>query len=214
MIKVLLVDDHDIVRMGIARMLADVPKIQVIGEVKTGEEALNFVRKIEPNVILMDVDMPGMGGIEATRKLKQRLPTAHILVLSASYEEPTLSRILGAGAVGYITKGACLEEMVRAIIQVAQGGNYFSSDVASQLAKNWANRDKGGELLFDALSRRERQMAELVAEGKSNQDIADIMGVALTTLSTYRSRIYAKLEIDNDVQLAHLAMRFGIIKKE
>lgn len=214
MIKVLLVDDHDMVLMGVARMLADVKGLNVVGQVKTGEEALNFVRQLEPDVILMDVNMPGMGGVEATRKLVERFTKIKILVVSACDEEPTPSRILRAGAAGYITKGACLDEMVQAIQQVASGQRYFSVEIASQLAKNWVNRDKADTSPFEALSRREMQMAEMIVDGKSNQDIADTMNVALTTLSTYRSRIYTKLAIDNDVKLTHLAMRFGVAKKE
>lgn len=214
MIKVLLVDDHDIVRMGVARMLADVKDLTVVGQVKTGEEAIDFVRRTQPDVILMDVQMPGIGGVEATRKLVERFSRIKILAVSAHEEEPIPSRILGAGASGYITKGTCLDEMVKAIRLVAQGEQYFSNEIANQLARNWANRDKASASPFEALSRREMQMTEMIVDGKGNQDIADTMGVALTTLSTYRSRIYSKLNIDNDVKLTHLAMRFGVAKKE
>ena len=214
LIKVLLVDDHDIVRMGVARMLADVKDLTVVGQVKTGEEAIDFVRRTQPDVILMDVQMPGIGGVEATRKLAERFSRIKILAVSAHEEEPIPSRILGAGASGYITKGTCLDEMVKAIRLVAQGEQYFSNEIANQLARNWANRDKASSSPFEALSRREMQMTEMIVDGKGNQDIADTMGVALTTLSTYRSRIYSKLNIDNDVKLTHLAMRFGVAKKE
>jgi DNA-binding NarL/FixJ family response regulator len=214
LIKVLLVDDHDIVRMGVARMLADVKDLTVVGQVKTGEEAIDFVRRTQPDVILMDVQMPGIGGVEATRKLVERFSRIKILAVSAHEEEPIPSRILGAGASGYITKGTCLDEMVKAIRLVAQGEQYFSNEIANQLARNWANRDKASSSPFEALSRREMQMTEMIVDGKGNQDIADTMGVALTTLSTYRSRIYSKLNIDNDVKLTHLAMRFGVAKKE
>lgn len=214
LIKVLLVDDHDIVRMGVARMLADVKDLIVVGQVKTGEEAIDFVRRTQPDVILMDVQMPGIGGVEATRKLVERFSRIKILAVSAHEEEPIPSRILGAGASGYITKGTCLDEMVKAIRLVAQGEQYFSNEIANQLARNWTNRDKASSSPFEALSRREMQMTEMIVDGKGNQDIADTMGVALTTLSTYRSRIYSKLNIDNDVKLTHLAMRFGVAKKE
>lgn len=214
MIKVLLVDDHDIVRMGVARMLADVKDLTVVGQVKTGEEAIDFVRASQPDVVLMDVQMPGIGGVEATRKLVERFSRIKILAVSAHEEEPIPSRILGAGASGYITKGTCFDEMVKAIRLVAQGQQYFSNEIANQLAKNWTNRDKASLSPFEALSRREMQMTEMIVDGKSNQDIADMMGIALTTLSTYRGRIYGKLNIDNDVQLTHLAMRFGVAKKE
>ena len=214
MIKVLLVDDHDIVRMGVSRMLADIKDLTVVGQVKTGEEAINFVCRTQPDVVLMDVQMPGIGGVEATRKLIQRFPRIKILAVSAHDEEPIPSRILGAGASGYITKGTCLDEMVQAIRQVALGQRYFSADIATQLAKNWANRDKASVSPFDALSPREMQTTEMIVDGKGNQDMADTMNVSLSTLSTYRSRIYGKLNVDNDVKLTHLAMRYGVAKKK
>ena len=189
LIKVFLVDDHDIVRMGVARMLDDIKDLVVVGQAKTGEEAITSVRQLKPDVVLMDIQMPGIGGVEATR-------------------------ILDAGASDYITKGTCLDEMVQAIRKVAAGERYFSAEIALSLAKNWANRDKAGVSPFDLLSRREIQLVQMIADGKSNQDIADIMGIAISTLSTYRYRIYNKLEIENDVQLTHLAIRFALVQKE
>lgn len=214
LIKVLLVDDHDIVRMGVARMLEDIKDLVVVGQAKTGEEAINSVRQLKPDVVLMDIQMPGIGGVEATRKLAERFSKIKILAVSAHEAEPLPSRILDAGASGYITKGTCLDEMVQAIRKVAAGERHFSAEIALCLAKNWANRDKAGKSPFEGLSRRQLQMVEMIADGKSNQDIADIMGIAISTLSTYRYRIYHKLEIENDVQLTHLAMRFALVKKE
>ncbi len=214
MIKVFLVDDHDIVRMGVARMLDDIKDLVVVGQAKTGEEAITSVRQLKPDVVLMDIQMPGIGGVEATRKLAERFSKIKILAVSAHQEEPLPSRILDAGASGYITKGTCLDEMVQAIRKVAAGERYFSAEIALSLAKNWANRDKAGVSPFDLLSRREIQLVQMIADGKSNQDIADIMGIAISTLSTYRYRIYNKLEIENDVQLTHLAIRFALVQKE
>lgn len=214
LIKVLLVDDHDIVRMGVARMLDDIKDLVVVGQAKTGEEAITSVRQLKPDVVLMDIQMPGIGGVEATRKLAERFSKIKILAVSAHQEEPLPSRILDAGASGYITKGTCLDEMVQAIRKVAAGERYFSAEIALSLAKNWANRDKAGVSPFDLLSRREIQLVQMIADGKSNQDIADIMGIAISTLSTYRYRIYNKLEIENDVQLTHLAIRFALVQKE
>jgi DNA-binding NarL/FixJ family response regulator len=214
LIKVLVVDDHDLVRMGLARMLADVKGLSVVGQARTGEEALLNMRFLQPNVVLMDVQMPGIGGVETTRKMAERYPHSKILVVSAHEEEPFLSRILEAGASGYITKGTDLSEMIDAIHKISSGQCYFSADIAAKLAQNWLNRKNQEDSPFDSLSRREMQMAEMVIHGQTNQDIADTMGVAPTTLSTYRARIYEKLEVENDVQLTHLAMRFGMLKKE
>jgi len=211
---VLVVDDHDLVRMGLARMLADVKGLLVVGEARTGEEALHSMRSLQPNVVLMDVQMPGIGGVEATRKMAERYPQSKILVVSAHEEEPFLSRILEAGASGYITKGTDLSEMIEAIHKISSGQRYFSADIAAKLAQNWLNRKNQEDSPFESLSRREMQMAEMIVNGQTNQDIADTMGVAPTTLSTYRTRIFSKLEIENDVQLTHLAMRFGILQKK
>jgi two-component system invasion response regulator UvrY len=132
-------------------------------------------------VVLMDVQMPGIGGVEATRKLVERFSRVKILAVSAHEEEPIPSRILGAGASGYITKGTCLDEMVKAIrLKLLKGSSYFSAMKSQhQLAKNWANRDKASVSPFEALSRREMQMTEMIVDGKSNQDIADMMGMFL-----------------------------------
>ena len=158
MIKVLLVDDHELVRMGMSRMLSDVSDITVVGEACNGEEALTQAKKLKPHVVLMDVQMPGIGGIEATRKLAHLFPQLAILVVTICEEEPFPSRILKAGAMGYITKGTDLQEMVLAIRKVASGQRYLSADVAAQLASNWLEKDKITESPFELLSEREMQI--------------------------------------------------------
>ena len=212
MIKVLLVDDHELVRMGMSRMLSDVNDITVVGEACNGEDALAMVRKLKPTVVLMDVQMPGIGGIEATRKLAHSFPQVAILVVTICEEEPFPSRILKAGALGYITKGTGLEEMVLAIRKVASGQRYLSADVAAQLAGNWLEKDKITESPFELLSEREMQVAMMIVNCQSNQEIADSMFISPKTISTYRYRIYEKLDVDSDVKLTHLALRFGFVQ--
>lgn len=212
MIKVLLVDDHDLVRMGMKRMLADVADVQVVGDASTGEDAIKLVKSLKPHVVLMDVQMPGIGGIEATRKLAQSFPRLAILVVTVCEEEPFPSRILKAGAMGYITKGTGLQEMVDAIRKVASGQRYLSADVAALLADNWLEKDKKEQSPFDELSEREMQVALMIVNCKNSQEIADTLFVSPKTISTYRYRIYEKLKVDNDVKLTHLAMRFGYVQ--
>lgn len=210
MISVLVVDDHELVRTGICRMLADHADLNVIGQAESGEEALTLARVHHPNIVLLDVNMPGIGGVETTRRLLQIVPDTRVIAVSGLAEEPYPSLLLKAGAKGYITKGAPIEEMVRAINKVMQGGKYFSADIAEQLASSYLSETQQSP--FDLLSEREMQVAMMVVNCHSAQDIADKLFVSVKTVNTYRYRIFEKLEIDSDVKLTHLAMRYGLIK--
>jgi two-component system invasion response regulator UvrY len=209
-ISVLVVDDHELVRTGICRMLEDHPNIDVIGQAESGEEAIQAARQLHPDVVLLDVNMPGIGGVETTRRLLQSVPGTHILAVSGLSEEPYPSLLLKAGAKGYITKGAPLAEMVKAINKVMQGGKYFSADIAEQLASAYLSDAQQSP--FDILSEREMQVAMMVVNCISAQEIADKLFVSVKTVNTYRYRIYEKLAVDSDVKLTHLAVRYGLIK--
>ena len=209
-ISVLVVDDHELVRTGICRMLEDNTEIEVIGQAETGEEAIQIARQLQPDVVLLDVNMPGIGGVETTRRLLQSVPQTHVLAVSGLAEEPYPSLLLKAGAKGYITKGAPLIEMVRAIKKVVQGGKYFSADIAEQLASSYLSETQQSP--FDSLSEREMQVAMMVVNCISAQEIADKLFVSVKTVNTYRYRIFEKLHVDSDVKLTHLAMRYGLIK--
>ena len=210
MITVLVVDDNELVRTGICRMLEDQDGIQVIGQAESGEEAINIVRQQHPNVVLLDVNMPGIGGVETTRRLLQTAPETKVLAVSGLAEEPYPSLLLKAGARGYITKGAPITEMVRAINKVMQGGKYFSADIAEQLASSYLSDTQTSP--FDSLSEREMQVAMMVVNCISAQEISDKLFVSVKTVNTYRYRIFEKLNIDSDVKLTHLAIRYGLIK--
>lgn len=209
LIKVLVVDDHELVRTGICRMLADTPDIQIVGEAESGEQAIELSRQHQPDVVLLDVNMPGIGGVETTRRLLQSVTGIKILAVSGLSEEPYPSMLLKAGASGYITKGAPLDEMVRAIRKVIQGGKYFSADIAEQLASSYLSDQQNSP--FDLLSEREMQVAMMVVNCVSAQEIADRLFVSVKTVNTYRYRIFEKLQIDSDVKLTHLAMRYRLI---
>ena len=209
MIKVLVVDDHDLVRMGISRMLADDAEIEVIGEADSGEAAIRMVKALNPDVVLLDVNMPNIGGVEATKRLRQFNDKVKILAVSSVSSQPYPSMLLKAGVNGYITKGTPLAEMIKAIKKVYQGSKYFSSDVAEQLADMLLTDNE--ESPFDRLSEREKQVAMMVVNCQSPQQIADQLFVRVKTVNTYRYRIFEKVGVDSDVKLTHLAMRHGLI---
>lgn len=209
MIKVLVVDDHDLVRMGISRMLADSIDIEVIGEADSGDMAIKMAKQLKPDVVLLDVNMPNIGGIEATKRLVQLDMGIKILAVSSMVAQPYPSMLLKAGVNGYITKGTPLDEMIRAIKKLHQGGRYFSHDVAEQLAEVLLSDNADSP--FDLLSDREKQVAMMVVNCQSPQQIADQLFVSVKTINTYRYRIYEKVGVDSDVKLTHMAIRYGLI---
>nr|WP_219855014.1 UvrY/SirA/GacA family response regulator transcription factor [Pseudomonas luteola] len=209
-IKVLVVDDHDLVRAGIIRMLADVDGIQVIGQADSGENGLKLVRELKPDVVLMDVKMPGIGGLEATRKLLRSHPEVKVIAVTACEEDPFPTRLLQAGASGYLTKGADIQEMITAIRHAFGGQRYISAQIAQQLAlKSFQPQSNGSP--FDLLSEREIQIALMIANCHKVQVISDKLCLSPKTVNTYRYRIYEKLSITSDVELALLAVRHGMV---
>lgn len=210
MIRVLVVDDHDLVRTGITRMLADIDGLQVVGEACTGEESLLKVRELKPDVVLMDVKMPGIGGLEATRKLMRSHPDIKVVAVTVCEEDPFPTRLLQAGAAGYLTKGAALDEMVQAIRLVFAGQRYIDPQIAQQLAlKSFQPQNNGSP--FDLLSEREIQIALMIANCHKVQNISDKLCLSPKTVNTYRYRIFEKLSITSDVELALLAVRHGMV---
>ena len=208
MIRVLLVDDHHIVRAGINRLLADADDIEIVAEAASGEEALKLTHDNEIDVVLMDVQMPGIGGIEATRKIIHYHPKVKVLVLTVCDDDIFPTRLLRSGAAGYVTKGSPAEELLQAIRQVDAGERYLSPQVAQQLA---LKRFDEKESPFDLLSERELQVLLMITQGQKVQDISSQLHLSPKTVNTYRYRIFAKLGVKSDVELTHLALRYGII---
>ncbi len=208
-IKVLVVDDHDLVRIGISRMLEDVEGIRVVGQAASGEEAVKMVREHAPDVVLMDVQMPGIGGMEATRKIQRIDDAIKVIAVTVCDEEPFPSRLLKAGAAGYLTKGASLQEMVKAIRVVNAGQKYISSDIAQQMALKPFNDDHASP--FDQLSERELQISIMVVSCQKVQEISDKLCLSPKTVNSYRYRIFEKLAINSDVELTLLAVRYGLV---
>lgn len=208
-IRVVVADDHDLVRVGIARMLADVQGIEVVAEASSGEEALQLARTLKPDVILMDVIMPGIGGLEATRKLLHQTPESRVVAVSALDEGLFPMRLLKAGALGYITKGAGLSEMVTAIKHAVAGKRYLSPAIAQQMALHPVDPEKASP--FEALSEREMQICMMIINCEKVQDISDKLCLSPKTVNSYRYRIFEKLGINGDVELTRLAIRHGIL---
>lgn len=210
MINVLLVDDHELVRTGIKHIVNDVRGMKVVGEVDSGEAAFQFCRSNEPDVVLMDMNMPGMGGLEATKKILRYCPDIKIIVLTVHTEDPFPSKVMQIGAHGFLTKMTCPEEMIQAIRVVNVGQRFIAPEIAQQIALNQFN-GVDEERPFDALSERELQIMLMITKGEKVQDIADQLNLSSKTINSYRYRMFDKLNINNDVELTHLAIRYGML---
>lgn len=211
MINLLIADDHDLVRMGLERILGDISDITVIGSAKDGEEAVKKAREQDPDVILMDLNMPGIGGIEATRKILRHNPDSKILIVTALKEEPFPSRLLKIGASGYITKDSGAEELTQAIRAVHTGMRYINPNIAQKLALQHLNNEQG-ESALDELSDRELEVMLMITKGVKVAEIAEKLHISPKTVNSYRYRLFEKLEINNDVEMTYLAIRHGMVK--
>lgn len=209
MIRVLVVDDHELVRSGIVRLLADAKNINVIGEACCGEDAIKISRDLDPDVVLMDINMPGIGGLEATRKLVRSSPDIKVIAVTACDDGPFAARLMQAGAAGFMGKGAEADEMIRAILKVHSGQRYISPDIAQRMALK--PFQEGNESPFDLLSEREMQTTLMIVGCHKVQEISDKLCVSPKTVNSYRYRIFDKLGIDGDVELTILAMKHGIL---
>jgi two-component system invasion response regulator UvrY len=211
MINVMLVDDHGLVRNGIKRILDDVEGIVVVAEAENGEQAIRQVRQQRPDVILMDISMPGIGGLEATRKIAQSLPGIKIIAVTIHDDDPFPARLLEAGAVGYLTKGCDVREIINAIRSVHTGKQYITPTVAQTLALSFINN--GEKSPIDRLTQRETQVMLMIVKGCTNKEISEKLCLSPKTTSTYRYRLFDKLGVLNQVELTRFAIRYGLIKE-
>jgi two-component system invasion response regulator UvrY len=212
LINVLLVDDHELVRTGIRKILDEVKGLKVIGEAKTGEEAVQFCRKTEPNVVLMDMNMPGIGGLEATKKIIRYAPDVKVIVLTVYSEDPIPTKVMQIGAAGYLTKSAGPDEMINAIRAVNSGQRYITPEIAQQMALSQFK--SADENPFNSLSERELQIMLMITRGEKVPDISEQLVLSTKTINSYRYRMFEKLNVGNDVELTHLAIRHGMLKTE
>jgi two-component system invasion response regulator UvrY len=213
MISVILADDHDLVRTGMRRLLDDVPGITVLAEATTGEEAVNLCREHKPQVVLMDINMPGMGGLEATKKILHFDDTIKVIVVTMNDDEVLAQTLLKAGAAGYLTKGCLIGEIVHAIKEVIANRRYITPQIATQLALAGTKTDEAKSPFHD-LSERELQVMLMTLEGRKTNEISDSLCLSPKTISTYRHRLFTKLGIQTDVELARLAIKHGLTKEQ
>ncbi len=209
MIRILVVDDHELVRIGLRHILADYPSIRIAGEAVDGESALRMNREIRPDVVLLDVCLPGVAGFEVTKRLKQASPQLGIIILTVHEQAPYPAQLLEAGASAYLTKGCPATELVQAIQTVASGGRHIGSRVAQQMALDMLPGGKSSP--FEELSAREMEVMLMLADGLKIADIAEAMHLSPKTVATYKYRIFEKLETRNDVDMTRMAMRYGVV---
>ncbi|MGO2508193.1 MAG: UvrY/SirA/GacA family response regulator transcription factor [Vibrio hibernica] len=212
MINVFLVDDHELVRTGIRRILEDVRGMKVVGEADSGEDSVKWCRANYADVILMDMNMPGIGGLEATKKILRFNPDIKIIVLTIHTENPFPTKVMQAGASGYLTKGAAPDEMVNAIRMVNCGQRYISPEIAQQMALSQFSASSDNP--FKELSERELQIMLMITKGQKVTDISEQLNLSPKTVNSYRYRLFSKLDIGGDVELTHLAIRYGMITTE
>jgi len=208
----LIADDHRLVRAGMSELLRDEAGIEVVGEAGDGEAVLEMAPRLRPDVILMDVQMPRLGGIEATRRLNETQPEARVIAISALEADPVPARILEAGAWGFLGKGAEPAEVVTAVRRVADGERYVPAALAKRLALAQTPGDAQGQ--FVNLSRRELELVLYTAQGLGTLAVAQRLSLSPKTVSTYRRRVYDKLGVDNDIDLVKLAAGHGLITLE
>ncbi len=211
MIKVLLADDHGIVRAGLRRIVEDSADMEVVAEAADGKEAIRQARKQAPDVVVVDISMPGMDGLEVISQLRAYIPQLPVIVLTMHEEEQYVVRAIEADAMGYITKRSAPEQLVEAIRKVHTGGRYITDEVAELLALRVAG---GARTRFplDTLSMRELQVLRRLALGHTNREIAESYHISIKTVDTYRSRLLKKLNLRNNAELARFAMQNRLIE--
>ena len=217
-IRILLADDHTMIRSGIATLLQSIKEFSIVGEAEDGEDAVQKTSELRPTVVVIDLSMPKLSGIEATRIIKKRYPETNVLVLTMHENEEYVYQILKSGASGYVLKSAGKDELAEAIRAVAKGERFFSPRISQLMAEGYVKRvEKGGA---DApkgdvpLTRREREVLALVASGLTNQQIADQLFISPRTVDTHRTNIMQKLDIHDLANLVRYAIEHGIISEE
>jgi len=206
-IKVFVVDDHALVRAGMRMILAGETDIEVIGEADSGEDALPQIRRLKPDVVLCDLHLPGVSGLEVTERIVKGDYGTRVIVVSVLEDGPLPKRLIEAGASGYVGKGSDASELLRAVRDVARGKRYLASSIAQKLALSGIG---GGDSPFDALSPRELEVAMLLVQGLRQEDIAKRLSLSAKTVNTHKSRLFEKLSIQDNIALARLAGQYGL----
>jgi DNA-binding NarL/FixJ family response regulator len=211
-IRILIVDDHAILREGVRALLASQPDLEVVGEAADGQEAIAAVERLDPDVVLMDIAMPGLGGIETSLELKKLGKRARILILSQYDDREYVRRLLKAGVAGYVLKKSAGSELAGAIRAVQRGGMVLDPAVARTAMAEAGPASEGGGDPYESLTDREKQVLKLVADGKSNKEVADVLGISVKTAMTHREHVMEKLGLHNRTELVRFAIKRGVVR--
>src|SRR3990170_2674834 len=213
-IKVVVADDHAIVREGVRMILAREQDIEVVGEAGDGQQALDLVASLRPQVVIMDISMPGMGGIEATQRVKTKHPEVQVLALTMHEDETYVFQLLRAGAAGYVLKRAAAQDLVQAVRAAAKGEAFLYPSIARKVVEDYLRRVETGEERerYDGLTTREKEILTLIAQGLSNQQIAEKLFISIKTVQTHRAHILEKLGLHDRTELVRYAIRKGLIE--
>lgn len=214
-IRVVLVDDHALVRQGFRRILEDEDDILVVGEAGDGAETLNVVRSQQPTVVVLDMSMPEMNGLQVTREILKQFPGTRILILSMYSDEQYVRNAIDAGAHGYILKGSNGPDMVKAVRAVAAGQQYVSPELSGALIRAWQAKTSQGETdPYDRLTQREKQVLQLIAQGKSNKEIAVLLDLSVNTVAVHRANLMNTLQLHKAAELVLFAVKKGLVIPE
>ena len=213
-IRILLADDHKVLRSGLRRILEEQSDLEVAGEAGDGREAVEMAEALQPDIVVMDIGMPLMNGIEATRQILHRNSGMHVLILSMYSDENYVVQVLRAGARGYLLKDSAEDELIDAVRTVHGGLPFFSQRIAKMLVGDSMQRlrDEGASDTYELLTPREREVLQLIAEGKSNKEVAAALFVSPTTIETHRARIMDKLDLHSTAEIVLYAVRKGIVQ--
>ena len=212
-LRILLADDHIVMRKGLRALLERQPNLEVVGESENGREAIELVASLKPDVVVMDVGMPVLNGIEATKTIVTQHPTVAVVILSMYVDESYIMRALKAGARAYLLKDSAPADLIGAIQAVSQKKSFFSPKVSRILAEDYVRvlKQKGAVDSYDLLTSREREILQLIAEGKANKEVAAALNISPYTVETHRSHILEKLNLHNPAELILYAVRKGLI---